>query len=282
MAARVVWLVANGQVRPEQVLGLTFTRKAAGELADRIRRRLGQLAARGVLDAVLDADPTVLRRRARPCPPTTPSRAARRRTRAATRLRARRPAGHRGGGLAARHQGGRGVRRRRWTMSTHAPSTVAEQVLALHGELAGHLVEPARLADIAPQTSGRGRRAADGAAAMRGPYYQDVRDASAIAGRQSCSSLPLVERVPRRQAGARCIDFGDQAALAARLAARVPRGRRGRARAVPASCCSTSTRTPATPSWCCCARCSAAATRSPRSATRASRSTAGAAPAPAR
>ena len=29
MASRVVYLVATGQVRPEQVLGLTFTRKAA-------------------------------------------------------------------------------------------------------------------------------------------------------------------------------------------------------------------------------------------------------------
>ena len=29
MAARVVWLVGTGQVRPEEVLGLTFTRKAA-------------------------------------------------------------------------------------------------------------------------------------------------------------------------------------------------------------------------------------------------------------
>ena len=29
MAARVVWLVGTGQVAPEQVLGLTFTNKAA-------------------------------------------------------------------------------------------------------------------------------------------------------------------------------------------------------------------------------------------------------------
>ncbi|WP_090034125.1 UvrD-helicase domain-containing protein [Cellulomonas marina] len=43
MAGRVVWLVANGFVAPEEVLGLTFTRKAAGELALRVRQRLRQL-----------------------------------------------------------------------------------------------------------------------------------------------------------------------------------------------------------------------------------------------
>lgn len=44
MAGRVVWLVANGLVRRDEVLGLTFTRKAAGELSERIQRRLQRLS----------------------------------------------------------------------------------------------------------------------------------------------------------------------------------------------------------------------------------------------
>ena len=40
MAARVVYLVATGQVTPDQVLGLTFTTKAAHELMLRIRGAL--------------------------------------------------------------------------------------------------------------------------------------------------------------------------------------------------------------------------------------------------
>ncbi|MET7712087.1 ATP-dependent DNA helicase [Streptomyces sp. NPDC005407] len=54
MAARVVWLVGTGQVAPEQVLGLTFTNKAAGELAERVRKALVQA---GVTDPdVIDPD----------------------------------------------------------------------------------------------------------------------------------------------------------------------------------------------------------------------------------
>ena len=48
MANRVLWLLANGHVQPSQVLGLTFTRKAAGELLVRIRDRIEQLAAAGL------------------------------------------------------------------------------------------------------------------------------------------------------------------------------------------------------------------------------------------
>ncbi|WP_338418815.1 ATP-dependent DNA helicase [Salinibacterium hongtaonis] len=49
MASRVLWLIANGHVSPGQILGLTFTRKAAGELAERIRNRIAQLADAGLV-----------------------------------------------------------------------------------------------------------------------------------------------------------------------------------------------------------------------------------------
>ena len=49
MAQRVVYLVATGQVRPDQVLGLTFTRKATAELDQRVASRLVSLGAAGLL-----------------------------------------------------------------------------------------------------------------------------------------------------------------------------------------------------------------------------------------
>lgn len=46
MANRVVWLVANGFAIPSQILGLTFTRKAAGELGERVVERLQRFSER--------------------------------------------------------------------------------------------------------------------------------------------------------------------------------------------------------------------------------------------
>ncbi|OLO59331.1 ATP-dependent DNA helicase [Actinomyces oris] len=51
MAQRVVYLVATGQVRPDQILGLTFTRKATAELDQRVASRLAGLSAAGLLPA---------------------------------------------------------------------------------------------------------------------------------------------------------------------------------------------------------------------------------------
>ena len=58
MAARVVWLVGRGLVRPEQVLGLTFTNKAAGELSERVRVALARAGV--TVEAEPGADGDVL------------------------------------------------------------------------------------------------------------------------------------------------------------------------------------------------------------------------------
>ncbi|MDX3225732.1 ATP-dependent DNA helicase [Streptomyces sp. ME19-01-6] len=68
MAARVVWLVGTGQVAPEQVLGLTFTNKAAGELSERVRKAL-------VKAGVTDPDPVPVAGPV-PGPPEAPETAA--------------------------------------------------------------------------------------------------------------------------------------------------------------------------------------------------------------
>ena len=74
MAARVVWLVATGQVAPDQVLGLTFTTKATAELRSRIR---DALAPAGLLPERGDPGGDDERggrtsRRSRPTTPTPP------------------------------------------------------------------------------------------------------------------------------------------------------------------------------------------------------------------
>jgi len=57
MSARVVWLVATGQVTPDGVLGLTFTNKAAAELGRRVRSALQLLQFSGF--ELPDGEPTI-------------------------------------------------------------------------------------------------------------------------------------------------------------------------------------------------------------------------------
>lgn len=49
MSSRLVYLVANGFVQADQVLGLTFTKKAATELSQRVRKRLLLLVRAGLI-----------------------------------------------------------------------------------------------------------------------------------------------------------------------------------------------------------------------------------------
>ena len=56
MSDRVAWLVANELAQPEEILGVTFTRKAAGELSQRINHKLRKLRATGLITEPDDGD----------------------------------------------------------------------------------------------------------------------------------------------------------------------------------------------------------------------------------
>ena len=138
MAARVVWLVANGYARPEQILGLTFTRKAAGELAHRVRARLGQLVRRLGHDELLSGEPTIA---------TYHSYAARIVTEhgvrsgfePSTRLLTEATCWQLADGIVRAYDGD-------MSAVSYAPSTVTDFVLRLAANLSEHLVLPDQLA----------------------------------------------------------------------------------------------------------------------------------------
>ncbi|MDM4720653.1 ATP-dependent DNA helicase [Micromonospora sp. WMMA1363] len=208
MAARVVWLVANSYVRPEQVLGLTFTRKAAGELAHRVRTRLDQLArrmgrrGRDPLDDPLSGEATVS---------TYHSYAGRIVTEHG--LRAGYEPSARLLTEASRWQlMDLIVRNYDGDMSDvdRMPSTITDAVLALAGELDEHLVDAD---DLAAWT---GRFFAE-VQARPGRVYADVRRALALQ-RTRLKLLPLVRSYARRKDDFEAMDFADQLARAARVA----------------------------------------------------------------
>ncbi len=218
MAARVVWLVANGCVTPEGVLGLTFTRKAAQQLAERVRTRLRRLAGSPVLDrldptgqrraAVLDGEATVLTYHAYAGRLVT-EHALRLPTDPGARLLTETGAWQ----LAHRVTAG-------WEpdldLDGKVPRTVTGWLLGLAGQLAEHLCEPDQLREYTEEMITTLVGAAPGPR-QRGPLRADLKPVLE-AQRSRLAMLPLVQRhieLKRREA---VFDFGDQMSVAATLA----------------------------------------------------------------
>ncbi|MEV0093541.1 UvrD-helicase domain-containing protein [Streptomyces sp. NPDC050738] len=204
MAARVVWLVGTGQVAPEQVLGLTFTNKAAGELAERVRKALVRA---GVTDPdVIDPDN----------PPGEPristyhafagqllsDHGLRIGLEPTARLLAD----------ATRYQLAARVLREApgpYPALTRSFISLVSDLLALDGELSEHLAEPDRLRayDTALLETLEGVR-------LSNADLRKVPEAAEARG----ELLDLVERYRKAKASRDLLDFGDQIALSAELA----------------------------------------------------------------
>ncbi|WP_411102000.1 UvrD-helicase domain-containing protein [Streptomyces sp. cmx-4-9] len=210
MAARVVWLVGTGVVAPEQVLGLTFTNKAAGELAERVRKALARAG-------ITDPDPS-------PAEAGEAGGEPRISTYHAFAGQLLKDHGLRIGlepsarllADATRFQLAAKVLREApgpYPSLTKSVPDLVSDLLALDAELSEHLVEPARLRayDTALLDTLAGARLTN----------EDLRKVpEAVRGR-----LELLELVSRYRAAKRSrdlLDFSDQIALSAQLATTRP------------------------------------------------------------
>ncbi|MDT0611727.1 UvrD-helicase domain-containing protein [Streptomyces lancefieldiae] len=204
MAARVVWLVGTGQVAPEQVLGLTFTNKAAGELAERVRKALVRA---GVTDPdVIDPDNPP----GEPLISTYHAFAGRLLTDHGLRL-----------GLeptsrlladASRYQLAARVLREApgpYPALTRSFADLVSDLLALDAELAEHLVGPEELRGWDADLLDSLQSVKLGNADLR-------KVPEAAAARRELADLVIRYRAAKRERD--LLDFGDQIALSARLA----------------------------------------------------------------
>jgi len=212
MASRVVWLLANGMVRPDGILGLTFTRKAAGELSVRINDRIRALEDVGLLDAgdafeaptvstynafansVFRENALLVGRDGESQVLTEPS---------AWQL-ARRVV------VAARDDRLAGLDR--------DVDTVTAAVVALAGAVSEHLVEPERLRRFAIEFAGLLELPGNN----RGAPYKAITDAVAAIGALE-PLVDLVEEFRRQKVDRGFVEFSDQIALALAAVESAPR-----------------------------------------------------------
>lgn len=211
MAARVVWLVANGFADPGQVLGLTFTRKAAGQLLRRVRSRLARLAGHLGGPAQQGA-PTVstyhafagtLLREFGPLLPVEPD----------ARLLSETELWQLAFEVVSGYPG---------PLDTEKdPAGVTAMVLKLSGELAEHLVDTDQLLDTHSELerlvhhlpAGRYQR-------DRGPSQWLL--AMLATQTERTALVPLIDALHARMRADKVMDFGSQMSAAARLASACP------------------------------------------------------------
>ena len=227
MAARVVYLVATGQVRPDQVLGLTFTTKAASRAARHgsARRCCAAGSARPEPEHDDDDEPS-----SRPWRPTTPMPPACSPTTACGSATSPTPACITD---ASRYQLGARVVDRytgRVRLLTDHPPTAIQYLLALDGAMSEHLV-------VARTTCARSTRDAEAASSGTSKPSRPARAARPTARHRRRRSTPstgvreligLVDGYRRLKRDLGLMDFSDQIELGARLAVEQPEvGRAG-------------------------------------------------------
>ena len=216
MAARVVYLVATGAVRPDQILGLTFTTKAAAELRGRV---MASLDRAGLLSAA-DSDDELLE----PTVATYNASAADLIREHGLRI------GHEPDTRvltdASRYQlGARAVERYLGDVQhlTDHPPTAVQNLLALDGAMAEHLVAPSDVRRFDEEARRGFVRARDEEIAGKNRKgHREACEKAMFAIDRRAELLGLVESYRRLKADLGLMDFSDQIALGARLAEEYP------------------------------------------------------------
>lgn len=221
MADRVVWLVANGKVLPEEILGVTFTRKAAGELAARIRTQLSKLGVLARSGEVELAPAAAARDALEPKVSTYHSYASGIVSDYGLRLGIERDAVVLGAAEAWQlasevveaHQG-------EHAHFTAAKSTLIQSVMDLAGECAEHLQDPTHVRAVLDEYIAEFDAL---------PYVAETTKVRTQAAnklldvlRTRGSVVDLVQLYAQAKRRRDALDYGDLVALAARIAAEVP------------------------------------------------------------